>query len=47
MQRKLANEVKPAEDKIQKLRKRNSELAAISRKLEDKSKQLQKVIINF
>ena len=40
-QKKRADEAKPSEEKIKNLKKRNAELAAIARKLEEKAKQLQ------
>ena len=41
LQKKKSEEQKPAEEKIKKLKKRNAELAAIARRLEEKAKQLQ------
>ena len=41
LQEKRADEVKPSEEKIKTLKKRNAELAAIARRLEEKAKQLQ------
>ena len=41
LQKKRSDEQKPAEEKIKKLKKRNAELAAIARRLEEKAKQLQ------
>ena len=40
-QKKKATQEKSSEEKIQKLKKRNAELAAIARRLEEKAKQLQ------
>ena len=40
-QKKRADEAKPSEEKIKNLKKRNAELAAIARRLEEKAKQLQ------
>ena len=41
MQKKKGEESRLSEDKIKKLKKRNAELAAIARRLEEKAKQLQ------
>lgn len=41
LQKQKAEEQKPSEEKIKKLKKRNAELAAIARRLEEKAKQLQ------
>ena len=40
-QKRKADELKPNEEKVKKLKKRNAELAAIARRLEEKAKQLQ------
>jgi peptidoglycan hydrolase CwlO-like protein len=41
LQKKRHDEKKPLEEKIKTLKKRNAELAAIARRLEEKAKHLQ------